>query len=124
MIRRLAREKAFQTLFQMLTTHLTQQEAVDYVMEGERDEFLMELVAGVTRHQQELDEIISDHLEHWSLERLPKVERTVLRIAIFELKFYGDTPTQVAINEAVELAKTFGEETSGRFVNGVLSKIQ
>ncbi|SDX69667.1 MULTISPECIES: transcription antitermination factor NusB [Salimicrobium] len=124
MKRRLAREKAFQTLFQMLTTHLTQQEAVDYVMEGERDEFLMELVAGVTRHQQELDEIISDHLEHWSLERLPKVERTVLRIAIFELKFYGDTPTQVAINEAVELAKTFGEETSGRFVNGVLSKIQ
>ncbi|AKG04331.1 transcription antitermination factor NusB [Salimicrobium jeotgali] len=124
MKRRLAREKAFQALFQMLTTHLTQQEAVDYVMEGERDEFLMELVDGVTRHQQELDELISDHLEHWSLERLPKVERTVLRIAIFELKFYGDTPTQVAINEAVELAKTFGEETSGRFVNGVLSKIQ
>ncbi|WP_093190985.1 transcription antitermination factor NusB [Salimicrobium halophilum] len=124
MKRRLAREKAFQTLFQMITTDLNQQAAMDYVLEEEEnDPFLIQLVEGVTTHQKELDEWVAEHLENWSLERLPKVEKTVLRIAVFELKYEEDTPTQVAINEAVELAKTFGDEASGKFVNGVLSKM-
>lgn len=124
MKRRFAREKAFQTLFQMITTDLNQQEAMEYVLEEEEnDAFMTQLVEGVTFHQAELDEWISEHLENWSLERLPKVEKTVLRIAVYELKYQKETPTQVAINEAVELAKTFGDEASGKFVNGVLSKM-
>ncbi|SIS36941.1 transcription antitermination factor NusB [Salimicrobium flavidum] len=124
MKRRTAREKAFQALFQMITTNLDKQHAMDYVLEEEEnDDFLISLVEGVTSHQQELDELIVDNLENWSLDRLPKVEKTVLRIAVYELKFEEETPTQVAINEAVELAKTFGDEASGKFVNGVLSKM-
>lgn len=125
MKRRIAREKAFQALFQMITTNLDKQDAMDYVLEEEEnDDFLISIVEGVTAHQQELDELIVENLENWSLERLPKVEKTVLRIAAYELKFEDGTPTQVAINEAVELAKTFGDEASGKFVNGVLSKME
>ena len=74
------------------------------------------------QNKEEIDETLKEKLENWSLDRLPKIERTVLRLAVYELLFNEDVPEKVVMNEAIELCKTFGDEKSGRFVNGVLSK--
>ncbi|TWT09152.1 transcription antitermination factor NusB [Planomicrobium sp. CPCC 101079] len=117
-----AREKALQTLFQLEGTELTIEEAIEHVMEGQRDNFYDLLVQGTHSNLASIDEKLKDHLENWSLERLPKIERTILRMAVFELSFMEDAPSRVIMNEAIELSKTFGDEKSSRFVNGVLSK--
>ena len=117
-----AREKALQTLFQLEGTELTIDEAMDHVMAGENDNFYSLLVQGTHANMAEIDEKLVGHLENWSLERLPKIERTILRMAIFELGYMEDAPSRVIMNEAIELCKTFGDDKSSRFVNGVLSK--
>ena len=118
-----AREKAVQVLFQLDNTDLTLQEAISHVLEEEEsDVFFDQLVHGVKEHQEEIDGLLTNNLENWSLSRLPKIERTVLRLAVYELKYMEDTPSRVVLNEAIELAKTFGDEKSSKFVNGVLSK--
>lgn len=117
-----AREKALQTLFQLEGTELTIDEAMDHVMAGENDNFYSLLVQGTHANMAEIDEKLIGHLENWSLERLPKIERTILRMAIFELGYMEDAPSRVVMNEAIELCKTFGDDKSSRFVNGVLSK--
>lgn len=117
-----AREKALQTLFQLEGTELTIDEAMDHVMAGENDNFYSLLVQGTHANMAEIDEKLVGHLENWSLERLPKIERTILRMAIFELGYMEDAPARVVMNEAIELSKTFGDDKSSRFVNGVLSK--
>ena len=117
-----AREKALQTLFQLEGTELTIDEAMDHVMAGENDNFYNLLVQGTHANMAEIDEKLIGHLENWSLERLPKIERTILRMAIFELGYMEDAPSRVIMNEAIELSKTFGDDKSSRFVNGVLSK--
>ncbi|ARI77099.1 transcription antitermination factor NusB [Halobacillus mangrovi] len=124
MKRRTAREKAFQALFQINNSDIDTDEAIQHVVEEPVvDAFLHDLVHGVMNHRSEIDDRISSNLENWSFNRLPKVEKTVLRMAAYEMKYKEDVPAQVAINEAVELAKIFGEEDSGKFVNGVLSKM-
>lgn len=124
MKRRTAREKAFQALFQTITEDIDTDEAIQHVVEDpEVDPFLKDLVHGVMDYRDDLDQWIAGHLDNWTFPRLPKVEKTVLRMAAYEMKHNEDVPTQVAINEAVELAKIFGEEDSGKFVNGVLSKM-
>ncbi|WJY28433.1 MULTISPECIES: transcription antitermination factor NusB [Sporosarcina] len=122
MKRREAREKAVQTLFQLDGMDLPAEEAIGYIIEGPVDPFYETLVKGTKEHQEEIDEVLISKLENWSLARLPKIERTVLRLAAFELLYNDDVPHKVAVNEAIELCKTFGDEKSGRFVNGVLSK--
>ncbi|WP_033541761.1 transcription antitermination factor NusB [Planococcus sp. CAU13] len=117
-----AREKALQTLFQLDGTELTIEEAAEHVMAGDKDNFYTLLVEGTHTNMSEIDEKLRGHLENWSLERLPKVERTILRMAVFELSYMEDAPSRVIMNEAIELSKTFGDEKSSRFVNGVLSK--
>ncbi|MCP1145187.1 transcription antitermination factor NusB [Lysinibacillus endophyticus] len=118
-----AREKAVQVLFQLDNTDLTLQEAIGHILnEEESDTFFEQLVHGVTEHLQEIDEALEKNLENWSLNRLPKIERTVLRLAVFELLYMEDAPSRVVLNEAIELCKTFGDEKSSKFVNGVLSK--
>ncbi|MGK7377744.1 transcription antitermination factor NusB [Planococcus sp. 1R117A] len=117
-----AREKALQTLFQVDGTELTITEASEHVMGLERDNFYELLVEGTHANLAAIDEKLKGHLENWSLERLPKVERTILRMAVFELAFIEDAPASVIMNEAIELSKTFGDDKSSRFVNGVLSK--
>lgn len=117
-----AREKALQTLFQLEGTELTVEEAIDHVMAGENDNFYDLLVRGTKGKMPQIDEKLKGHLENWSLERLPKIERTILRMAVFELSYMEDAPARVIMNEAIELSKTFGDEKSSRFVNGVLSK--
>lgn len=122
MKRREAREKALQTLFQLENTQLTVEEAMSHVLDGENDPFYEKLVRGTTEHITQIDESLKTKLENWSLDRLPKIERTVLRLAVFELLFMEDAPSRVVMNEAIELCKTFGDEKSSKFVNGVLSK--
>jgi N utilization substance protein B len=124
MKRREAREKAIQTLFQLDNTELSIDEAIVYIIgEGvEVNSFYDKLVRGTVENNTEIDTALSANLQNWSLSRLPKIERTVLRLAVFELLFGKDAPDRVIMNEAIELCKTFGDEKSGRFVNGVLSK--
>lgn len=124
MKRREAREKAVQTLFQLDGTGLPAEEAISYIIEGPVDPFYESLVKGTIEHKEEIDQALVDKLENWSLERLPKIERTVLRLAGYEILYNEDVPHKVAVNEAIELCKTFGDEKSGKFVNGVLSKFE
>ena len=85
--------------------------------------FSTTLVEGVAKHQTEIDELITKYAPEWPIEQITNVDRNILRLGIFELKFAPDIPPKVAINEAIELAKSFGGESSGRFVNGVLGAI-
>lgn len=90
---------------------------------SETDELTTMLVEGVETHQLRLDEVITEHSKGWTLARMPTIDRTVLRIAGFELLGRADVPVAVVLNEAVELAKRFSTDDSGRFVNGVLSAL-
>ncbi len=91
---------------------------------GEVPAFLQELVAGVAAHLLELDALIARHSEHWRLERMTVVDRNLLRLAIFELLYQPEIPPKVVINEAVEMAKRYGTEASGAFVNGILDQVR
>jgi len=81
------------------------------------------LVEGTLDHLEEIDELIRRQAEHWRLERMPAVDRNILRLAVFEFLYEMDVPKLVILDEAIELAKEFGTEQSGRFVNGVLDGI-
>lgn len=125
MKRRTARKKALQALFQIDIAHTSPKEAIEHVLQGEEaDEFLTRLVEGTNHHMQEIDEMIKPFLVNWKIERLAAVDRTILRMAVYEMKYEKDIPVNVTLNEAIELAKTFGDEKSGRFVNGVLSSVK
>lgn len=91
--------------------------------DGEPDEFSRELAMGVERTITQLDDTIGETSEHWSVQRMPLVDKNILRIATYELLHVPDVPASVAINEAVELAKVYGGEDSSKFVNGVLGRI-
>lgn len=122
MKRREAREKAVQTLFQLDHNEMNVDEAIGYIMDAPLNKFYEQLVRGTTEHLETIDKELSEKLENWSIERLPKIERTILRLAVYELLYNKEVPERVVLNEAIELCKTFGDEKSGRFVNGVLSK--
>ena len=124
MKRREAREKAFQFLFQIDINHDVPEQMIrEYLAEVDHHPFVEKLMRGVLEKRAELDEKIADHLENWSLDRLPSVERTVLRLATYEIDYLDDIPNNVSINEAVILGNRYGDEKSGKFINGVLSKI-
>ncbi len=86
-------------------------------------EYALTLIEGVETHQAELDGLIGRYADRWAIERMPIVDRTLLRIALFELGWREDVPVAVAINEAVELAKSLSTEDSGRFINGLLGRV-
>ncbi|SFD52931.1 NusB antitermination factor [Lentibacillus persicus] len=124
MNRHAARENALQILFQLDINDKNPEKAIDEQFESlEVDAYLKELVEGVASYKDQLDQKITEHMEKWSIDRIASVEKTILRIAVFEISYREDIPVNVAINEAVELANAYGEEKSGKFVNGVLSKI-
>lgn len=81
------------------------------------------LLAGIAEHSRRIDELIGTYSLGWSLERMPAIDRNILRLAVYELLFDADIPKAVAIDEAVELAKELSTADSGRFVNGVLSRV-
>jgi N utilization substance protein B len=85
--------------------------------------YASELVEGVVTNGARIDSVLSSYAEDWSLQRMPPVDRTVLRLAVFELLWCDDVPTAVAIDEAVELAKSLSTEDSPRFINGILSRL-
>lgn len=117
-----AREKALQVLFQLDNTDLTVEEAMGHIKGQPTNVFYEKIVKGTAEHLEEIDAALEQHLENWSLARLPKIERTVLRLAVYEILYMQETPKRVVLNEAIELCKTFGDEKSSKFVNGVLSK--
>ncbi|AJK87271.1 transcription antitermination factor NusB [Lysinibacillus fusiformis] len=117
-----AREKALQVLFQLDNTDLTVEEAMGHIKGQPTNAFYEKIVTGTAEHLEEIDATLEQHLEKWSLARLPKIERTVLRLAVYELLYMPETPKRVVLNEAIELCKTFGDDSSSKFVNGVLSK--
>jgi transcription antitermination protein NusB len=87
-----------------------------------RDEFLEQLVRGTVDKAGEIDALISSHAEHWRIERMPAVDRNILRLAIYEMR-HTETPAAVVIDEALELARRFSTEESVQFVNGVLDAV-
>ena len=91
---------------------------------GERpNAFALRLVDGAWRERELIDGIVADVLEHWSLARLPRIDHNILRLAVYELLRMQDIPTRVTIDEAIELAKTYGDQDSARFINGVLDQV-
>ncbi|MFV8827967.1 transcription antitermination factor NusB [Alkalihalobacterium sp. APHAB7] len=125
MNRRLARLRAVQALFQIDLTAVEWKEALSNSLEDgeEITPFLEKIVSGTLSHQEEIDGMLSKNLSNWSLDRVGNVDRAVLRMAVHEMKYIDDIPMNVTFNEAIELAKAFGGEESGRFVNGVLSNV-
>jgi len=83
-------------------------------------DYAQSLVTGTLEHREEIDRLIRDQADNWRLERMPPVDRNILRLAIFEMLYERDVPKLVVVDEAIELAKRFGSEQSGRFVNGLL----
>jgi N utilization substance protein B len=97
----------------------------EYNTEAENNDFIIELVNGVFENMQKIDSLIKKLAPEWPIEQIMIIDRNVLRIGIYELIFSKrkDVPAKVAINEAIELAKTFGGKSSGKFVNGVLGSL-
>jgi transcription antitermination protein NusB len=123
--RRIAREKAIQSLFQVDRSEIEPKDAIEHVLEdGEHaDSFLESLVFGTVEHLEEIDTKIKENLEKWSFDRLGNVDRAVLRMAVYEMLYEEEIPVKVTFNEAIDLAKVFGGEESGKFVNAILSKV-
>ncbi|AME08171.1 transcription antitermination factor NusB [Bacillus siamensis] len=125
MKRRTAREKALQALFQIDVSDIAPNEAIEHALDGGKtDDFFEQLVYGVLEHQVQLDEMISGHLVNWKLDRIANVDRAILRLAVYEMVYTDDIPANVSLNEAIELAKRFGDDKAAKFVNGVLSNIK
>jgi transcription antitermination protein NusB len=126
-LRRTGRELALKALYQIDIRGEASNEDLALFFEsfaGERtDTFALRLVDGVWRERTLIDDIVADALEHWSIGRLSRVDHNILRIAVYELLRMPDIPARVTIDEAIELAKTYGDQDSGRFVNGVLDQV-
>ena len=127
--RRRSRQRALQILFLWDARRQSVDEAIDAYYntlysdeQPERDPFVATLVRGTVEHVAEVDAQISKHAEHWRIERMPAVDRNVLRLAVYEMT-RGGTPAPVSIDEALELARKFSNEESVQFVNGVLDAI-
>ncbi len=86
-------------------------------------DFAVRLVKGTVEHQEEIDKLISEKADNWSLERIAVVDRNILRLSIYSLLYEKDIPHGVTINEAIELAKLYGEADSSKFINGILGSI-
>lgn len=127
--RRRSREMAVQVLYQVDMAQSDISEALRVFCdhfeapESIRD-FAIELANGAHGHQEEIDSLIKQFSEHWRLERMPIVDRNILRLAIFEFLYRPDIPTKVSINEAVDLGKRYGSSESGAFINGILDRIR
>ena len=129
MDRSLAREIAMKMLYaaslggeESMSEVLEQSEQTD-TLSGADKTFVETLTAGVTAHQAELDEVIGRYAQGWALNRLGKVDLTILRMAVYELLHMPEVPVGATINEAVELAKKYAEDKSSGFINGILGSV-
>lgn len=129
--RHLARTIAMQTLYQWDFNSANKAIALDFLERNKHEfapafddhGFMKDLIGDVIDHQKEIDEYITKYAPEWPIDQITMVDRNILRIGVYELVFSKDIPSKVAINEAIELAKTFGGQASGKFVNGVLGAI-
>ena len=123
-----ARELALKVLFQLESSTDDPEEVLAYhAAEGAATpdvaNFARQLIQGVINNREKLDAILSETSEHWKLEQMAKVDRIILRIAVYEISIDKHVPTKAAINESIELAKTFSGDEAGRFVNGILGRV-
>jgi len=138
MRKRLAREMAVQSLYHMEMNAVDPLSAVRAAVEEAQNDnegglrqadeaidpdIVLGLVEGTEQHRQAIDDLLKIYLKGWHIDRLSKVDRQILRLAVYEMIFRDDVPPKVGINEAIELAKHYGTDESGKFVNGVLGKL-
>ena len=135
MSRRVAREMVLQSLFQMDFTQAEPAEALAIALEVQKDEenseeaakaeeYAEKVLKGTAEMLPELDAMIGKYAINWDVKRMPGIDRNILRMAIYEMRFAEEkVPVNVAVNEAVELAKMFGTDKSARFINGVLGRL-
>ncbi|MCK9274663.1 MAG: transcription antitermination factor NusB [Syntrophales bacterium] len=123
--RRKAREIALQVLYQIDVAETDAKEAIELYWKNfdapdNAREFSTELIMGTIEHLAAIDEAIGTCSEHWSLERMAKVDKNILRMAVYELLYCNEIPPKATLNEAIDLGKEYGSENSGSFVNGIL----
>ena len=130
--RRAARRRAFQVLYGF---NFEAPESADDIeraaldapadpgQSGPAEEYSLELVRGVWGRVEQLDALVGEHSQHWKLARIARVELTILRLALYEMLYEPGIPLRVALNEAVELAKDFGDDNSPAFINGILDAV-
>ncbi|MFA7352523.1 MAG: transcription antitermination factor NusB [Dehalococcoidales bacterium] len=126
--RRKSRAVALQVLYEVDSVGHKPEEVIlhalsEEALTGENIDFVKELVSGVLENKKQIDDNIKNFAPSWPIAQISVIDRNILRLAIFELLFDNKTPIKVAINEAVELAKSFGSDSSPRFINGVLSSV-
>ena len=127
-LRREGRELALQALYAIDLNPAGTREALALFWENTRAaagvrQFAEELIAGVLEHRRAIDEKIGEKSKHWAIPRMARVDVNILRLAVYELLFRSDIPKVVTINEAIEVAKKFGNEDAPAFVNGILDEV-
>lgn len=133
-VRRRAREHSLQFLYQIDLLQSSQHNNIlkqvelywenkEKLPEKQVVDFSNRINIGTAENLQSVDDIISKHSKNWKFSRLSKIDRNILRIAVYELLFMNDVPSKVTINEAIEIAKKYGTEESGSFINGILDNI-
>lgn len=125
-VRRKARETALQILYRIdISPGPPAEDGFDELLPGtEARRYCETLVNGITSRLPEIDATIDRHSENWKVVRMGVIDRNILRIAVFELSYSKDVPYKVVIDEAVELAKRYGSEESGAFINGILDNVR
>ena len=130
--RRKSREIVLQVLYEMEIKNTEPKLALQMYWNGPAqaieipDEircFAIDLIEGIYRNKREIDQLVEKHSLHWKLIRMSVVDRNILRLGVYELLYLHDIPTSVILNEAIEIAKKFGTEDSGSFINGILDKV-
>jgi len=126
--RRQARELALQALYFLEEQNGDPDEALDlfcgnFSPPRKSRTFFLDLVKGVQRHQSTIDGIVEGYSDNWKVFRMPRVDRNVIRMAVFEMLWLDDIPPKVSINEAIDIGKRFGADDSGAFINGILDRI-
>lgn len=134
MARSIARQAAMQLAYQRTCGGEFDDDALALVYEqlrgkgkpsGEDLRFIEDVLSGIRQHQTEIDELIAAHSSgEWTLDRVPKVDLSILRVAVYEILYRGDVPDNVSISEAMEMADKYSEPKSGRYINGVLGAVE
>ncbi len=126
--RRLARESAVEILYRVELVGDEPESTIQEILlrrnpSEEAETYLRRLITAIENNRTEIDDCLRRHLKRWRLERLTYLDRAILRVGCAEILYFHDVPPKVAINEAVEIAKKFGDDQAGKFVNGVLDSI-
>jgi transcription antitermination protein NusB len=121
-----ARRRAVEVLYEMDLRQQTAQQALESLasrMQAEVNEYTEQIVRGTAAHAEQIDETVSTYAQGWTLDRMPAVDRAILRVGTWEI-LWGDVPDAVALAEAVQLANDLSTDESGRYINGVLARVQ